>query len=115
MRRGEIADVLSSAEENVVAVSASWDASPVSKEDVMSPSISGAVCAVDVTANEGTVTADEGTVTGAETGVQGEGKQYIDLKCDSVKEEMKEYCAQALQELRGIVEERCARVEEKQQ
>ncbi|MPC52532.1 hypothetical protein E2C01_046403 [Portunus trituberculatus] len=42
--------------------------------------------------------------------VQDDIKQHV--KCDSVKE-MKEYCVRALQELRGIVEKRCARDEKK--
>ncbi|MPC30796.1 hypothetical protein E2C01_024065 [Portunus trituberculatus] len=46
--------------------------------------------------------------------VQDESKKYIDVKYHSVKEKMREYCAHALQELRGIVEERCARAKEKQ-
>ncbi|MPC56338.1 hypothetical protein E2C01_050295 [Portunus trituberculatus] len=33
--------------------------------------------------------------------VQDENKQYTYVKCDSVKEEMKEYCAHALREFGG--------------
>ncbi|MPC50903.1 hypothetical protein E2C01_044737 [Portunus trituberculatus] len=45
--------------------------------------------------------------------VQNESKQHTDEKYDSVKEEMKEYCTHALQELQGIIEERCACAEKK--